>query len=282
MVRSLNSGVSGLQQYQQSMDVIGNNIANVNTVGFKASRAEFSETFNQTLRTSRSGSPTMQVGSGVTTSTIKNLYTQGAVTRTGILTDLAITGEGFFVLRDTQTDLKYYTRCGEFRLDKDGYLIANNGFRVQGEMWNNSTTPPTKTSGDIKIDGSGRPTSADPAAVLSGYNIDNEGKINVKLSDGTTYVQGQILLQKFTDPQSLIKEGNNMFSAPPEAGIAAAPLAPGSEGLGKIEAEALELSNVDLTNEFTNLIKTQRAFQASARIITTSDEMIQETLNLKR
>src|SRR6266550_3295020 len=103
MLRSLSSGVSGIQQFQEQMDVISNNIANVNTTGFKSARVEFGDSFSQTLRGSTSangsasGTPALQIGSGVTTSAIKNIFNQGAVTRTGYQTDLAIDGDGFFV-----------------------------------------------------------------------------------------------------------------------------------------------------------------------------------------
>ena len=111
--------------------------------------------------------------------------------------------------------------------------------------------------------------------------------VKVRLSDGSEYTRGQVLLQRFSDPQALQKEGLNLYSGIGSAGPlggGTAPLAeaPGTNGLGRIESGALELSNVDLANEFTSMITTQRAFQASARIITTSDEMLQELVNLKR
>jgi flagellar hook protein FlgE len=119
------------------------------------------------------------------------------------------------------------------------------------------------------------------------FAIDTEGKVNVNLSDGTQFVRAQILLQNFANPQGLMKEGGNLYSgigaAGPLGGSASpTPAAPGTNGLGRIQAGALELSNVDLATEFTNLITTQRAYQANARIITTSDEMLQELVNLKR
>src|SRR5687768_9867603 len=110
MLRSLNAGVSGIQQFQAKLDVIGNNIANSNTVAYKTARTDFADSFSQTLQVSSAGSSgsagtvSMQVGSGVTTSAIKSIFSQGAVTRTGVLSDLAISGEGFFVVRDTITD----------------------------------------------------------------------------------------------------------------------------------------------------------------------------------
>jgi flagellar hook protein FlgE len=283
MLGSLNSGVSGLRQFQNEMDVIGNNIANSNTVGYKTARADFADALSQTLQASTSdgGTTTMQVGSGVTTAAVKTLYQQGSLTRTGVQTDLAISGEGFFVVKDIVDGREYVTRAGDFRINESGYLVTNNGYRIQGFSDGALTT-----RGDIQIDGTGRPATASPTATVQGFSIDQTGKVTVHLSDNTQFVRGQLLLQKFQNPQALMKEGNSLYSGIAGAGPlgGAAPLAEpaGSSGLGQIQTGTLELSNVDLTNEFANLITTQRGFQASARVITTSDELLQELVNLKR
>jgi flagellar hook protein FlgE len=288
MLRSLTSAISGLQTFQQEMDVIGNNVANVNTTAFKGARVDLADSFSQTLRSSsagsggNSGTSAMQIGSGVDIQGISNVYTQGALARTGVGTDLAIAGEGFFVVRDTISNNTLVTRAGDFRTDENFYLVTNSGMRVQGYSDAALTTP-----GDILIDLQGMPSTSDPNATIVSFAIDREGKVNVSLSDGSQFVRGQILMQNFSDPQGLMKEGNNLFSGIGAAGPlggAASPTsaAAGTNGLGTIQAGALELSNVDLANEFTNLITTQRAYQANARVITTSDEMLQELVNLKR
>lgn len=287
MLRSLTSAISGLQNFQERMDVIGNNIANVNTTGFKSARVDFTDSFSQTLRSSSgssdngSSTSSMQVGSGVTTGAIRNLYTQGAVARTGVPTDLAIAGDGYFLVRDPISDGQFATRAGDFRVDNGGYLITNTGQRLQGYNDTGLTTV-----GDLQIDLTGMPATSDPAATIASWAIDSEGKVNVNLSDGTQFVRGQILLQSFRDPQALVKEGNSLYSgigaAGPLGGDTPTPGAPGKSGLGTIQAGALELSNVDLANEFSSMITAQRAFQATARIISTSDEMLQELVNLKR
>jgi flagellar hook protein FlgE len=288
MVRSLTSGVSGIQQFQTKMDVIGNNIANVNTTGFKSGRVDFADAFSQTLRSSAAASgsasatPAIQVGSGVTTAAIKNIYTQGSIARTGYETDLAISGDGYFIVRDPISQVEYATRAGDFRLDGNGYLTNNSGLHVQGY-----DDIALSNVGDVVIDTLQRPTTADPNATMTDFSIDPQGHIVVKLSDGSEYTRGQILLQKFSDEQALTKAGLNLYSsigaAGPLGGSATpTPAAPGTNGLGSLESGALELSNVDLANEFANLITTQRSFQANARIITTSDEMLQELVNLKR
>jgi flagellar hook protein FlgE len=282
MIRSLTSAVSGIQAFQQELDVIGNNIANVNTIAFKSARTDLADSFSQTLTTAGAGGGTTdQVGLGVTTAAIKNQYTQGAITRTGVQTDLAVAGNGFFVVKDAVSGNTYVTRAGNFQIDQSGYLVTTAGLRVQG--YNDLAL---STMGDIQIDASVRPLTVDPTATMSSYSIDALGKITIQLSDGSDYVRGQILMQDFSNPQALIKQGNNLYAGigaagPLGGGSSPTSAASGTNGLGVIQSGALELSNVDLSNEFSNLIQTERAFQANARIITTSDEMMQELVNLK-
>jgi flagellar hook protein FlgE len=288
MLRSLTSAISGLQNFQQRLDVIGNNIANVSTTAFKSARVGFADAFNQTLRSSSAGTAgsagtsAMQIGLGTSIQTINNLFTQGALARTAITTDLAVAGNGFFVVRDPVNGETFVTRAGDFRVDENGYLVSNTGLRVQGY-----SDAALTTIGDIRIDATGMPATSDPNATVVSFAIDREGKVNVNLSDSSQFVRGQILLQNFSDPQGLTKEGNNLYSslgaAGPLGGAASpTPAPPGTNGLGQIESGALELSNVDLANEFTALITTQRGYQANARVITTSDEILQELVNLKR
>jgi flagellar hook protein FlgE len=283
MLRSLNSGVSGLQQFQGQLDVIGNNIANSNTIGFKSARTDFEDAFSQTLQVSSPGSSGgsgvsgMQIGSGVTTGAIRNQFTQGALTTTGVQTDLSVSGEGYFVVRDPVSGEEFATRAGDFKLDASGYLTTNGGLRVQGFNDNGLAT-----RGDIQIDADGQVDALGNALSVDNFSIDTEGKINVTLSDGSSYLRGQVLLQTFKDPQALLKQGDNLFSGLGAAGALTQTEAAGTNGLGSIQAGRLELSNVDLANEFANLITAQRGFQASARIITTSDEVLQELVNLKR
>lgn len=157
MLRSLYSGVSGLQQSQERIDVIGNNIANVNTAGFKAGQVTFADTLSQTLTGGSAG--TVQVGSGVTTGTIRNVFSAGTPTSTGLATDLAIDGQGFFVVRDTATNAQYVTRDGSFQVDEQGFLITSNGMRVQG-----FSDAALSTRGDVRIDATGAPATAGTGA----------------------------------------------------------------------------------------------------------------------
>jgi flagellar hook protein FlgE len=272
MVRSLNSGVSGIQQFQGKMDVIGNNIANSNTLGFKSGRADFEDTFSQSLS---GGTTNYQVGSGVATATVRSLFMQGTISRTMVPTDMAIEGDGFFIVRDPVSGSTFATRAGAFDIDSQGYLVTSDGLRVQGY-----SDPGLTTRGDIRIDDSGKP--AGETGVYERFNVDREGRVVVKLNTGTTFVRGQLLLQKFQNPNALVKEGSNLFSSMDAAGPLTQSEAAKTNGLGQIVSGYLEMSNVDIANEFTSMITTQRGFQASARIITTSDEMLQEVVNLKR
>ena len=281
MIRSLISGISGMQSFQERMDVIGNNIANAGTIGYKAARADFADNFSQSLRLATGGAAAVnggQIGSGVTTNSIHSVFTQGALARTGLQTDLGIAGDGFFLVRNTVTNNTLATRAGDFRVDQAGFLVTNGGFRVQGY-----SDAALTTFGDIKIDLTGAPPSMVVGSNLQNWAVGSDGKLLVSASDGTSFTRGQVLLQNFIDPQGLVKEGGNNFSNLAAAGpVFTTPKPPQSAGLGALQQGVLELANVDIANEFTNLITTQRGYQANAKIITTSDEMLQEALNLKR
>jgi flagellar hook protein FlgE len=284
LLTSLTSAVSGLDAFQEQMDVIGNNIANVDTTGFKAVSTTFADSFSDTLRvatgatSTTSGSSSIQVGTGVSVTSTPSNWTQGAINTTGVSSDLAVSGNGFFTVKDTVTGNSYVTRDGEFTTDSQGYLVTATGERVQG-----FSDAALSTTGDIKIDLTGMPATSDPNSSIVSYSIDGQGKVNVNLSDGTSFVRGQVLLQNFQDPGALTKEGNNLFSGMAAAGPTTAnPVAPGTAGLGTIQSGAVESSNVDLSTEMANLITAQRAFEANSKIITTSDEMLQTLVNMKR
>lgn len=273
MLRSLNAGVSGIQQFQQKLDVVGNNIANSNTAGFKSARAEFEDAFSQSLA-GGSASP-MQVGSGVSTASIRSRFTDGIAVSTGVASNMAIEGDGFFTVRDAISNKTYVTRAGDFTVNREGYLVTGNGHRVQG--YNDAQL---STIGDIRIDDAGKPDT--DTGVFKSFSVDGAGTINVQLTSGNSFARAQVLLQRFLAPDQLIKEGSNLYSGMADAGPLAQMAPPDTNGLGRINGGSIENSNVDLANEFANLITTQRGFQASARIITTSDEVLQELVNLKR
>ena len=267
-----------MQEFQSRLDVIGNNIANANTVGYKSGRLQSAEAFSQTLQaasastTGVAGALPIQVGNGVATSSIQTVFTQGAVSSTGVATDLAINGEGFFMVKDPINGASYATRAGDFHLDENNFLVTDKGMRLQG-----LNDVALTTAGDLKIDTNG----AAAGISVASYNIDSGGFVNVRLSNGTNLVRGQLTLQKFTNPSALMKAGDSLYTGLANAGPLATPATPTNSGTGKIQSGALELSNVDMTSEFASLITAQRGFSANAKIVTTSDEILQEVVNLK-
>lgn len=282
MLRSLTTGVSGLQYQQDRLDVIGNNIANVNTVGFRAARANAADSFSQTLAGYSGTAGAAQIGSGVSLSGVSSTFSQGTIAGTGQPYDMAIEGNGFFTVRDTASNQTFATRAGDFRADGAGYLITNDGMRVQGL---NAAGQP----GDIQI--SLTPSNLPQNTEGVSWKIESDGSIKLTLRNtgpnaATTPTPdpitiGQVQVQSFRDLNALTKVGNNRFSNLAEAGPVAAGT-PGTEGRGYIRWQALEQANVDLATQFTDLIVTQRGYQANAKIITTSDEILQELINLKR
>ena len=445
MMRSMYSGVSGLKVHQMKMDVIGNNIANVNTIAYKKGQVTFQEVFSEAIRGAgapqewKGGTNPQQIGLGVNIGSINTIHTKGPAQRTDNPTDLMIDGEGFFVVSDDSNfENKYYTRAGNFSLDRDGNLVTPDGCKVLGytsdgdgnittslgpmKINKSETVAPTTTkhlelrgnldsrtgitvddeyktdtviknslgnsytvrfkfkklgldgenakwgltledvideasgesimwnidadgnktdngncklTGDITTDGlmfsnEGKLISknadgsfpelklditktgvkfgdansikidyksltqyanemdAKPYAMngnssgnLSGFSIDASGVITGVFTNGEKKALGQVLLAKFDNPMGLEKLGNNFFidtrnSGEPQIGKA------GTSGFGAISPGTLEMSNVDLSMEFTEMITTQRGFQANSRIITTSDEMLQELVNMKR
>ncbi|NLY91228.1 MAG: flagellar hook protein FlgE [Firmicutes bacterium] len=409
MMRSMFAGVSGLRNHQTRMDVIGNNIANVNTIGYKTSRVTFADTLSQTIRgatapqNNRGGVNPQQVGLGVTLSSIDVIHTPGNPQSTGVNTDLAIQGNGFFVLSDGSQE--YYTRAGNFSRDPSGRLVYSNGLQLQGWMLDdngqiigeltgitlpiNSTIAPKNTgnvyfsgnlhpsadndtnptvvssnievvdslgrthlieitftqspdplsprewtwgaidsngttidSGNLEFDAVGQITGNSTFPItwtpsggantlnfnldfsqltqyvavqssvaynqdgyemgyMDSFKIDSAGKVIGIYSNGLTKEIAQIAVANFPNPAGLEKMGETMFRKTSNSGTAQYNI-PGVGGSGTISPGSLEMSNVDLSQEFTDMIVTQRGFQANSRIITTSDEMLQELVNLKR
>jgi flagellar hook protein FlgE len=459
MMRSLFSGVSGLKAHQQKMDVIGNNIANVNTVGYKSSRVTFSDILNQTISgatspdssTGRGGTNPKQIGLGVGINSISTVNTSGSTESTGNQTDLSISGNGFFIVRSGNNSTYQFTRAGNFTLDELGNLVTAEGMNVYGWMdyggvqlsdgsfefntdalvepiniysdayngnkkltaakatenaifegnldateealgtalddigttvpdtqfnttltvydslgneyevevnfikcFVDSTTDPDNpitswywqipdTSGltaelsggsaaggyiqfdskgniitdeddyttvpeieftpgsttgagsfDVKLDfstltmssqdSSVEVDSADgyPSGTLQDYSIGSDGIIMGVYSNGMQKPLGMIALVSFENPLGLMKAGSNTYYATANSGDFINGSKAGSDGTGTLSAGTLEMSNVDLSNEFSQLIITQRGFQANSRVITASDEMLQELVNLKR
>ncbi|HTW13772.1 MAG TPA: flagellar hook-basal body complex protein [Nocardioides sp.] len=284
MLRSLFAGISGLRVNQTMLDVTGNNIANANTTGYKASTTVFQDTLSQMLTNAsgasatRGGTNPMQVGLGVQVAGIATNLGQGSSQITGRGSDLMLQGDGFFVVRQGEETL--YTRAGAFTFDTEGSLTSPNGNRVQGyalDAAGNATGPLI----DVTQSTAGL-TPAVPAGVeLTSWGIGNDGKLRGVFSDGIQRDMVQLAVADFTNPMGLEKAGETSYrvsanSGDPQYGV------PGEDGNGKVLAGALEMSNVDLAAEFTNLILAQRGFQASSRVITTSDSVLEDLVNIKR
>lgn len=276
---TLSSSISAMQSFSQGLGVIGNNIANVNTTGYKSADINFSDSFSNSLRAASlsnattSNTTAMQVGTGVQISSIDNKFTQGALASTGTPTDLGISGNGFFLLEDPSTNVQYATRAGDFRFDDSGYLVSNTGQRVQGLGGGTENGPPA-TPGDIRI---GQTAKGNPVS----FSFDKTGQLVEFFADGSSLVSAQVQLIDFSDPLALTKQGNGLYAGFDSAGMLAAET-PGQNGRGVIQSSTLELSNVDLTKEFANMIGMQRSFQANSRLVTVSDGVMEEIVNLKR
>ncbi|MFF2607191.1 flagellar hook protein FlgE [Arthrobacter koreensis] len=387
MLRSLYSGISGLRSHQTMLDVTGNNIANVNTTGYKATAVQFQDTLSQLTQgatapgANNGGGNPAQVGLGVLVSGITTNFTQGSAQSTGRATDMMISGDGYFVTKQgTQTT---YTRAGAFDLDAEGRLVTTDGKIVQGWTGVNGVINTGGAVGNVQLpDGAIAPAVATSQATVGGnlpsetavggtvvrdmdvydangvatvvpltftrtaggwtasaggqsvdlafadgiqaaanadtltvngvqvnltaltsyagvstasvtgqngraagtlesFSISKDGTIIGSFTNGAKQALARIAVATFTNPAGLEKAGNSGYTATVNSGNPVLG-GPGDPGMGNAIAGSLEMSNVDLSQEFTNLIVAQRGFQANARIITTSDEVLQELTNLKR
>jgi flagellar hook protein FlgE len=409
MLRSMFSAISGLRAHQVMMDEIGNNIANVNTVGYKSGRVNFQDILSQTFRGASAPQGGLgsinpaQVGLGVTVAGIDVMMTQGNLQSTGRLTDMAIQGDGFFVMSDGGRS--YYTRDGSFDVGLGGNLInPASGLKVQG--WNASAagaidtttattdvliplgtrttalasstatitgnldaaaaagatssttltsidslgvshsvkvtftktganawswaaaTDPTDTAASttstgtiaFNSDGTFASSTGSPVSValtngatsplnvattmsaMTGYQgtsslngqvngftsgtlvtftIGSAGDITGVFSNGQTQLLGQVAMASFVNAGGLLRQGQNLYAASSASGTASVGV-PSSGGRGTVTTGSLEMSNVDLATQFTSMITAERGFQANGKVITTSDEMLQDLVNLKR
>jgi flagellar hook protein FlgE len=433
MLKSLYTGVSGMRANGLSLSVIGDNIANLNTIGFKRSRTAFSDILSQSI-TGLAGNSS--IGNGVMLNDISPLFTQGSMQYTGSALDLAIDGNGFFIVNNKGAN--YYTRDGQFSMDKDGYIVNIEGLRLQGYPSDSSgnilgtisdiqidttTTEPGKLTGKVELalnlnskdsipadawslDGNGDGVADDPegynfsttatvydsqggahnvtcyyrktadntwaahyvyddianpgelieatgspqtltfnqngalindnsgtiiqfnfgpsvsspqnvifdhgkgtaesgtgldgttqfasksavanitqdgygAGTLNNLSISEDGIISGVFTNGRSRKLAQIALAKFQAPAELIKVGGNLLAESDTSGQPAVGT-PSAGGIGQVLSNTLELSNVDLAEEFVNMISAQRGFQANSKIVTTTDELLQEILALKR
>jgi flagellar basal-body rod protein FlgG len=262
MMRALFTGTSGMRGQQFKIDVTANNLANVNTVGFKSDRAEFHDLLYQSMRRPGGTSATgiewpvkLDVGLGVTPIATSKIFTQGSFLATDQPLDMVIAGDGFFKVTDVDGST-IYTRDGSFKRDSEGNVVTNDGYYL------------------------------DPAITIPEDTIElvitQDGTVNASLPGQVEPTQlGQITLVRFVNPQGLAPLGDNRFA---ETGASGAPLEdiPGVNGLGSIRQGFLENSNVSVVDELVSLIVGQRAYEANSRSVQTSDEMLQTAVNLKR
>ena len=270
LIGTLTSGISALKSFSKGLEVIGNNIANVNTTGYKSSSASYSDSFSNTLRaaSTAAGDSSVQVGTGVQLAGISTNYTQGSLSGTGVGSNLGISGNGYFVVEDANGG-KFATRDGSFKWDTDGKLVNAQGYSVLS-----STGTPIQYP---------TPDPADPAKTPTSVSIGTDGTVTAFYADGHSDTSaGQVGLIRIPDETKLMKQGNNLYDFGATGAVVTDLTTPGTSGLGSIQSGKLELSNVDLTEQFSELITTQRSFQAGSRLITVSDTVLEDIVNLKR
>lgn len=274
-----------MKNLQTKMDVISNNIANVNTTSFKTGRVRFEDMISQSLEGAQENINGKQVGLGVQLGSIDTVMTSGSLQSTGRDLDLGIeSGENSFfaVSADGTAADVLYTRDGGFYMNANNEFVTASGYQVLGRMLAqptvyDGTMPEELAAGGLT--GLSVPAELDGTA-LDSYSIDSNGLVLGVYNDQVMVV-GQMTLTNFSNASGLEKTGGNMYRSTLNSGAAVVGAA-GSEGYGTIRSGFLEMSNVDLSNEFTEMIVAQRAYQASSRTISTSDQMLEELLSLKR
>lgn len=261
-MRALNTAATGMQAQQLNVEVIANNIANMNTTGFKRQRAEFQDLLYQNVermgvQSSDAGTivPTgVQVGVGVKAGSVYRVTEQGSVTQTQNLYDVAVQGEGYFIIQ-LPDGRDAYTRAGNFSLSADGQLVTKDGFTVA-------------------------PGVSVPQDAV-GVSINRQGVVQAIMADGSAPQEvGALELARFVNPAGLDAIGSNSFLETPASGAANRGL-PGSVGFGTVQQGFLETSNVNAVTEISALITAQRAYEMNSKVITTTDEMLRSTSNLR-
>jgi flagellar basal-body rod protein FlgG len=261
MIRALFTAASGMQAQQTNVDVIANNIANVNTSGFKRSRPDFQDLMYQTpvapgtASTQNTQVPTgIQIGLGVKLVAVQKLFTQGDFQSTGNSLDMVIEGDGFFQVTKPDGTINY-TRAGSFKLDKNGQIVTSDGYALEPAI----TIPANTTS----------------------ITVGNDGTVSVLQAGNTTPVTvGNITIANFINPGGLMALGKNLFVNTDASGDATTGT-PGLEGRGTINQGFLEMSNVNIVEELANLIIAQRAFEMNTKAVTTADQMLQNINAMK-
>lgn len=256
MLRALNSAATGMAAQQLNIDVVANNMANVNTTGFRKSRAEFQDLLYHTVRApggqtgGGTSQPTgIQIGQGTRTVATQAMHTQGAMRQTGNQLDLAIEGQGFFQVTLPSGEVSY-TRAGNLKTDADGRLVTADGFAIEPAI----TIPTDATS--ISISSTGLVSVTQPG-------------------QGNASEIGQLQLANFANPTGLLATGRSLYTATTASGQAIVSN-PGEQGVGALAQGFLEGSNVEVVSEMIELIASQRAYEVNQRVIQAADEMLRK------
>ncbi len=262
MIRALYSAASGMKAQETNIDVISNNLANVNTTGYKKSRAEFQDLIYQYLI--EPGAPTssttqnpsgIQVGLGVKTAAVQKVFTQGDLVSTNNQLDVAIEGDGFFQVQQPDGSIAY-SRSGAFQLNTAGQMVTSDGYLIDPGV----TVPNNAQS----------------------ITIGEDGTVSITTADSPTPTQaGQLTGVRFSNNAGLRAIGKNLYretesSGTPQTGIF------GEDGFGRLNQGFLETSNVSVVEQVVNMITAQRAYEAASKGITTSDDMLSQAIGLKR
>jgi len=251
-----------MESQQKNIDVVANNLANVNTAGFKKSRADFQDLMYQNLKTTGAPStnttqvPTgIQIGLGSRLAAVTKIFTTGDFSQTGNELDMAIEGDGFFQIQ-LPDGTTAYTRSGAFKKDSTGRVVTSDGYPLLPAI----TVPSNATK----------------------TNIGNDGTVSVLQAGQNTPTQiGNIQLASFPNPAGLSAQGKNLFIVSDASG-AATTGTPGQTGLGTLSQGFLEMSNVSVMEEMVNMITGQRAYEVNSKVVSAADEMLQTANNLKR
>jgi flagellar basal-body rod protein FlgG len=250
-MNALYSAATGMMAMQSGMDVIANNLANVNTTGYKQTRLTFEDLMYQSLGDSYAARQGSQVGMGVAPGSTSKIFTAGDLKETGIWSNIAIEGDGFFMVEMPDGNLGY-TRDGSFSLDSTGSFVNSSGYRLSDGYGSNIAVPQEIPTDTISISAS--------------------GEVSGLLGD-TRILLGQISIATFVNPAGLEARGNNVYSATVNSG-AATVTDPNTNGAGKLTQNYVEGSNVSVMTEMVDMITAQRAFESVSKAISASDEML--------
>jgi flagellar basal-body rod protein FlgG len=260
MLRALYSAAAGMQSQQMNLDNISNNLANVNTTGFKKSKLEFQDLLYQTTRAAGSEQgggnqlpSSLQIGQGSVPIATQRVFTNGDLTQTGENLDLAIQGDGFFQVQMPDGTLAY-TRDGALQTNSSGAIVTADGYPVEGGF---------------------QPVPAGTTNIT----ITSSGAVTYTTASGTT--NSQLQLARFTNPGGLEALGKNLYKETTASGNADLG-DPGQNGFGQLQQGYLELSNVSVVEEMVNLILAQRAYEVNSKAVQAADEMMQESNNLQK